>query len=110
LVLAIVTTVLVLVTFAFTTLVDEPATAVALMVILLLSIGLTWDGSAPAMRAPVRPEPATLEIAVKNHPGSRESPTFNTLRLSTMETARDHHHAGGRSSSSFCPTSGFSST
>ena len=40
LVLAIVTTVVVLVTFAFTTLVDEPATAVALMVILLLSIAL----------------------------------------------------------------------
>jgi amino acid transporter len=40
LVLAIVMTVVVLVTFAFTTLVDEPATAVALMVILLLSIAL----------------------------------------------------------------------
>jgi amino acid transporter len=40
LVLAIVTTVVVLVTFAFTTLVDEPASAVALMVILLLSIAL----------------------------------------------------------------------
>jgi amino acid transporter len=40
LVLAIVTTVVVLVTFAFTTLVDEPATAVAVMVILLLSIAL----------------------------------------------------------------------
>jgi hypothetical protein len=37
-------TVIVLVTFAFTTLVDEPATAAALGVILLLSIGadLVW--------------------------------------------------------------------
>jgi fatty-acid desaturase len=40
LVLAIVSTVVVLVTFAFTTLVDEPATIVALAVILVLSIGL----------------------------------------------------------------------
>jgi amino acid transporter len=40
LVLAIVTTVVVLVAFAVTTLVDEPATAVALVVILLLSIVL----------------------------------------------------------------------
>jgi len=40
LVVAIVTTVVVLVTFAFTTLVEEPATAVALIVILLLSIAL----------------------------------------------------------------------
>jgi amino acid transporter len=40
LIVAIVTTVVVLVTFAITTLVDEPATAVALAVILLLSIAL----------------------------------------------------------------------
>jgi amino acid transporter len=40
LVLAIVTTVVVLLAFAFTTLVDEPATAVALVAILLLSIAL----------------------------------------------------------------------
>jgi amino acid transporter len=40
LVLAIVTTIVVLLTFAFTTLADEPATALALMVILLLSIAL----------------------------------------------------------------------
>ena len=40
LIVAIVTTVVVLVTFAITTLVDEPATAVALAVILLLSISL----------------------------------------------------------------------
>jgi len=40
LVLAVSTTVLVLVTFALTTLVDEPATAVALVVILLLSISM----------------------------------------------------------------------
>jgi amino acid transporter len=38
--LAIVTTVVVLLAFAFTTLVDEPATAVALVAILLLSIAL----------------------------------------------------------------------
>jgi len=35
-----VTTVVVLLAFAFTTLVDEPATAVALVMILLLSIAL----------------------------------------------------------------------
>jgi amino acid transporter len=40
LVLAIVTTVVVLLAFAFTTLVDEPATAVTLVAILLLSIAL----------------------------------------------------------------------
>jgi amino acid transporter len=40
LILAIVTAVVVLVTFALTTLVDEPATAVALIVILLLSVAL----------------------------------------------------------------------
>jgi amino acid transporter len=40
LVLAIVATVVVLVTFAFTTLVDEPGTAVALIVILLLAVTL----------------------------------------------------------------------
>jgi L-asparagine transporter-like permease len=38
--LGILTTVTVLVTFAFTTLVEEPATAVALVLILLLSLGL----------------------------------------------------------------------
>jgi predicted tellurium resistance membrane protein TerC len=37
---AIASTVVVLLTFAFTTLVEEPATAVALAVILLLSIAL----------------------------------------------------------------------
>jgi amino acid transporter len=49
LVLAIVSTVVVLVTFAFTTLVDEPATIVALVVILVLSIGLDlgWKRSRP---------------------------------------------------------------
>jgi amino acid transporter len=40
LVLGVATTVTVLVTFAFTTLVDEPKTAIALVVILVLSIGL----------------------------------------------------------------------
>jgi hypothetical protein len=37
---AITSTVVVLLTFAFTTLVDEPATAVALAVIVLLSVAL----------------------------------------------------------------------
>ena len=52
LVVAIVTTVVVLVTFAFTTLVEEPATALALVVILLLSVGLDlgWNGPATAAR------------------------------------------------------------
>ncbi|MGH3476023.1 MAG: APC family permease [Nocardioidaceae bacterium] len=53
LVLAIVATVVVLVTFAFTTLVDEPATAVALAVILLLSIALDvgWKRTRDARTA-----------------------------------------------------------
>jgi amino acid transporter len=52
--LAITSTVVVLLTFIFTTLVDEPATAVALAVILLLSVGLdlgwkrTRDARVPA--------------------------------------------------------------
>jgi amino acid transporter len=51
---AIASTVIVLLTFAFTTLVDEPATAVALVVILLLSVALdvgwkrTRDSRVPA--------------------------------------------------------------
>jgi amino acid transporter len=51
--IAITSTVVVLLTFAFTTLVDEPATAVALAVILLLSVGLdlgwkrTREGRVP---------------------------------------------------------------
>jgi hypothetical protein len=51
---AIASTVIVLLTFAFTTLVDEPATAVALVVILLLSVALdvgwkrTRDSRLPA--------------------------------------------------------------
>jgi len=50
LVLAILTTVVVLVTFALTTLVEEPETAVALVVILLLSIALDagWKHTARA--------------------------------------------------------------
>ena len=40
LLVALASTVIVLVTFVFTTLVDEPATAVLLAVILLLSVGL----------------------------------------------------------------------
>jgi hypothetical protein len=48
-----VATVVVLVTFAFTTLVDEPATAVALAVILLLSIALDvgWKRTRDARTA-----------------------------------------------------------
>jgi hypothetical protein len=42
LVLGVATTVTVLVTFAVTTLVEEPATAVALVAILVLSIGLDY--------------------------------------------------------------------
>jgi len=40
LVLAVASAVIVLVTFAFTTLVEEPGTAIALVAILLISIGL----------------------------------------------------------------------
>ena len=40
LLLALASTVIVLVTFVFTTLVDEPATAVLLVVILVVSVGL----------------------------------------------------------------------
>jgi hypothetical protein len=40
LVLAVASAVIVLVTFAFTTLVEEPGTAIPLVVILLMSIGL----------------------------------------------------------------------
>lgn len=65
---AITSTVVVLLTFAFTTLVDEPATAVALAVIVLLSVALDigWkrvrdgriplDGADAATRADVREE------------------------------------------------------
>jgi hypothetical protein len=54
-VLVVASAVIVLVTFAFTTLVEEPGTAIALLVILLMSIGLdlgwrrrraTADGTA----------------------------------------------------------------
>ena len=47
LLLAIATTAIVLVTFAFTTLVDEPATAVTIVAILLLSVvlDLAWKRS-----------------------------------------------------------------
>jgi amino acid transporter len=54
LVLAILTTVVVLVTFALTTLVEEPATAVALVVILLLSIALDAGWKHTARAAPRR--------------------------------------------------------
>ena len=54
LVLAILTTVVVLVTFALTTLVEEPETAVALVVILLLSIALDAGWKHTARAAPRR--------------------------------------------------------
>ena len=56
LVLGVVTTVIVLVTFAFTTLVDEPATAVALVAILLLSILLDLGWKRTRARTPSVPE------------------------------------------------------
>jgi amino acid transporter len=63
--LAIASAVIVLVTFAFTTLVEEPATAVALLVILLMSsaLDLGWkhrrpDSPAAAADAPDGPVPA----------------------------------------------------
>jgi amino acid transporter len=54
LVLAILTTVVVLVTFALTTLVEEPETAVALVVVLLLSIALDAGWKHTARAAPRR--------------------------------------------------------
>jgi amino acid transporter len=53
LILAIATTVTVLATFAFTTLVEEPATALTLVAILLLSVGLNvaWKRRATAQQA-----------------------------------------------------------
>ena len=54
LVLAVLSTVVVLVDFAFTTLVDEPGTAVALVVILVLSIvlDLGWKRTSDARGRP----------------------------------------------------------
>jgi hypothetical protein len=54
LVLAVASTVIVLVAFVFTTLVDEPGTAIALVVILLLSVGLDfmWKRSRTPALAP----------------------------------------------------------
>jgi amino acid transporter len=60
LVLAIVTTVVVLVAFAATTLVDEPGTAIALMVILVLSIAL----DAVWKRARTTPAPTDVHPAI----------------------------------------------
>ena len=59
LLVALASTVIVLVTFVFTTLVDEPATAVLLAVILVLSVGLDvgWkrarDGHVPVAPTPM---------------------------------------------------------
>ena len=51
--IAVATTVIVLLTFALTTLVDEPATAVALIVIILLSVVLDqWWKRIQASRGP----------------------------------------------------------
>ena len=54
LVLAVLSTVIVLATFALTTLVEEPATAAALLVILVLSIAidLTWKRARPGGQRP----------------------------------------------------------
>ena len=59
LLVALASTVIVLVTFVFTTLVDEPATAVLLAVILVLSVGLDvgWKRVRDG-RVPVGPTPA----------------------------------------------------
>jgi hypothetical protein len=55
LVLAVLSTVIVLATFALTTLVEEPATAAALLVILALSIAvdLTWKRACQRGQVPV---------------------------------------------------------
>ncbi len=60
LILADVTTIVVLVAFAATTLVEEPGTAVALVAILLLSVvlDLLWKRRRRASTTPVTPEPA----------------------------------------------------
>jgi amino acid transporter len=57
LLLGVATTVIVLVTFAFTTLVEEPETAIALVVILLASIGLdlVWKHRRPEPTESARP-------------------------------------------------------
>jgi amino acid transporter len=54
LVLAIMSTVVVLVTFAFTTLVDEPGTAIALVAILVLSVVIDfgWKRTSDARSRP----------------------------------------------------------
>jgi hypothetical protein len=58
LLVALASTVIVLVTFVFTTLVDEPATAVLLAVILLVSVGLDvgWKRARHG-HVPVAPTP-----------------------------------------------------
>ena len=56
LLVALASTVIVLVTFVFTTLVDEPATAVLLAIILVLSVGLDLGWK----RGPRRPCPGEL--------------------------------------------------
>ncbi len=60
LLLALASTVIVLVTFVFTTLVDEPATAVLLVVVLMVSVGLDlgWKRVRDG-RLSVGPTPAT---------------------------------------------------
>ena len=73
LVLADLSTVVVLVAFAFTTLVDEPGTAVALVVILPWRSCSTWCG-----RAAVRIRRLTAGRAVDSHAPSRAHPTRET--------------------------------
>ena len=72
LILADVTTIVVLVAFAATTLVEEPGTAVALVAILLLSVvlDLLWKRRR-ATAAPTTPEPANPEGRVSPGPGRR---------------------------------------
>jgi amino acid transporter len=83
LVLAIGTTVVVLVTFAFTTLVDEPGTAAALVAILLLSIALDaiWKRSAHARPATVRASGVGTTLVRRRPPsGSKERPRCASSR------------------------------
>ena len=65
LLLALASTVIVLVTFVFTTLVDEPATAVLLVVILVVSVGLDlgWKRVRDG-RPSIGPTPAIGRVSI----------------------------------------------
>jgi amino acid transporter len=69
LVLAVATTVVVLLTFAFTTLVDEPGTAVALVGILLLSVALDIGWKRQARRDGLSPGTSPLPTSAPGSPG-----------------------------------------